>query len=145
MKKFMEKNINKIGDSYQYEFSFSQSDVNTFAEISGDKNPIHLDEEYASKSMFKKRIIHGFLGGCIFSKVFGTLFPGEGTLYLKQTMFFYKPMFTDHKYIAKFKVTNIYAEKNRAEVSTEIVDENEHLIIKGEALIQNDKIKFIYQ
>lgn len=132
--------INNVGDKYEYEFSYNQEDVNAFAEISGDKNPIHLDEEYASNSLYKKRIIHGFLGGSVFSKIFGTIFPGEGTLYLNQTMTFYKPMYTKEKYIAKFTVKEILKEKHRAVVDTIIVDTNNNLIIKGSALIQNNNI-----
>ena len=69
---------------YQTSFSFSQNDIIMFAELTGDKNPIHLDEEVAKNTIFGKRILHGFLGASIFSKVFGTIFPGEGTIYIKQ-------------------------------------------------------------
>lgn len=129
-----------MGDTYEYLFSFSQDDVNAFAEITGDRNPIHLDENYASKSIFKKRIIHGFLAGSVFSKVFGTLFPGEGTLYLNQSMSFYRPMFTDQKYKAKFIVKKLIIEKKRAVIETTITDARNNILIKGEALIQNEKI-----
>ena len=139
MKKYIEK-INKVGDDYEYEFSFTQEDVNSFAMVSGDKNPIHIDEEYASKSIFKKRIVHGFLGGSVFSKVFGNYFPGEGTLYLKQSMTFYNPMYTGEKYKAQFIVKEINKEKNRAIVDTKIIDENSNIIIEGEALIKNKSI-----
>ena len=139
MKKYIEK-INNIGDNYEHKFSYTQKDVNAFAEISGDKNPIHLDKEYASNSFFKKRIIHGFLGGSVFSKVFGTIFPGEGTLYLSQSMSFYKPMYTNIEYTAKFIVKEIIKEKHRAIVDTIIVDNNKNIIIKGKALIQNNTI-----
>ncbi len=132
--------INRVGDSYEYKFSYTQKDVNAFAEISGDKNPIHLDEDYASKSVFKKRIIHGFLGGSVFSKVFGMIFPGGGTLYLKQSMSFYKPMYTNVEYTAKFMVREIIKEKHRAIVDTIIIDRNENIVIKGDALIQNERI-----
>src|SRR3990172_4236067 len=81
------------GFQYKYEFSFSDDDIIGFAKVSGDHNPIHLDEEYASKTIFKKRIIHGFLGGSVFSKVFGTIVPGEGTIYLSQSLKFMGPMY----------------------------------------------------
>lgn len=130
-----------LNDSYKYEFSFTQNDVDNFAKSSGDYNPIHLDEEYAKKSIFKRRILHGFLGGSVFSKVFGTLFPGNGTIYMKQDMVFYKPMFTEEKYIAVFKVIKVIREKNRALVKTEITDIPGNVIIGGEALIQHDDIR----
>ena len=90
-----------VGSKFEYEFSFTQQDVVNFATASGDFNPIHLDEEYAKNSIFKTTIIHGFLGGSIFSKVFGTIFPGNGTIYLKQDLSFLKPMFTNKNYISK--------------------------------------------
>lgn len=125
---------------YEYPFSFNQNDVIAFAEASGDKNPIHLDLDYARNTIFKKRILHGFLGGSVFSKVFGTIFPGEGTIYLKQNMSFLKPMFTDTEYTSKFTVIDIFEMKHRALVKTEIIDKQGNTIITGEALIQHNSI-----
>ena len=73
-----------IGKKWEHSFLFTQEDVDTFAQVTGDTNPIHLDEEYASKSIFKKRVVHGALSNSIFSKVFGTITPGKGTIYLSQ-------------------------------------------------------------
>lgn len=126
----------KVGSEFSYSFSFSQDDVLTFVNASGDFNPIHLDDEFAKTTIFKKKIVHGFLGGSVFSKVFGTLFPGSGTIYIKQSMTFYKPMFVDQGYVAKFKVIEIDSKKNKALVSTEIYDNENCLIIGGEALIK---------
>lgn len=136
----MENKINE-GTKYEYEFSFTQEDVINFANASGDNNPIHLDNDYAATTMFGKRIIHGFLGASIFSKVFGTLFPGNGTIYLKQDLIFMKPMFIHTNYIAKFIVLSIDKNKNRAKVKTEITDEFGSSVINGEALIKHHKIK----
>lgn len=131
----------KLGDYFEYEFSFMQEDVDNFAKASGDFNPIHLDREFAKKSIFKKRILHGFLGGSVFSKVFGTIFPGEGTIYLKQNMSFFKPMFTSENYVATFKILEVQKDKNRALVQTQVLDENKNIIINGEALIQHHAIE----
>ena len=134
---------NKIteGSKYEYEFSFNQEDVINFANASGDNNPIHLDNEYAATTIFGERIIHGFLGASVFSKVFGTLFPGNGTIYLKQDLIFMKPMFIHTNYIAKFIVLSIDKNKNRAKVKTEITDEFGSSVINGEALIKHHKIE----
>jgi len=126
---------------FEYEFSFTQNDVNKFAEVTGDKNPVHLDEEYAGKTMFKRRIIHGFLAGSVFSKVFGTMFPGEGTIYLKQEMKFVAPMFTDVRYKAVFDIIDLNKEKGKAVVKTTIVDDKGAETIVGEAIIINEKMK----
>lgn len=128
----------EVNDIYQHDFSFSQDEVAQFAEVTGDKNPIHLDATYASKTMFKQRIMHGFLGSSIFSKVFGTLFPGEGTIYMSQSMKFMAPMFVDTEYEAVFTVTEVNKEKHRAKVSTEIKDKaSGKVTITGEASVMN--------
>lgn len=124
-------------DIYEYPFSFTQEDVNLFAKISGDDNPIHLNEEYAKKTIFKRRIIHGFLSGSVFSKVFGTLYPGKGTIYLEQTMRYNKPMYTGEDYVASFKLLSINRTKGRAEVETIIFNSKKEPVLEGIALIQN--------
>jgi len=125
------------GFQYKHEFSFSEDDVVGFAKVSGDNNPIHLDEEYASKTIFKRRVVHGFLGGSVFSKVFGTIVPGEGTIYLSQTLKFMGPMYIGEKYIAVFDFTEVDVTKHRAKVQTKITDLNNNAIILGEALVLN--------
>lgn len=96
-----------LNKTFSTNFSFSQQDVTDFARVTGDNNPVHLDEEFASKTIFKTRIMHGMLGACVFSKVFGTLFPGEGTIYLSQSVNFLKPMYVDVIYEAHFEVMEI--------------------------------------
>lgn len=123
-----------LGEVFTYEFSFKQKDVELFAKATGDYNPIHLDSEYASKTMFKTPIIHGFLGGSIFSRVFGTIWPGEGTIYLKQDLKFLSPMRADHNYLAKFEVNEVFPEKNRALINTSVFDED-RICIAGQAVI----------
>jgi acyl dehydratase len=126
------------GDTYNHDFRFSQDEVNRFAEVTGDKNPVHTDAEYASKTMFKRPIMHGMLSASLFSKVFGTLFPGEGTIYLKQSLNFLKPMYVETDYVAEFKVLDLMADKNRATVETIIKDKNTGLVCtSGEATVMN--------
>ncbi|WNJ18007.1 MaoC family dehydratase [Pontibacter sp. G13] len=111
------------GQTYEQSFSFSQSDVDTFAQISGDKNPIHIDAEYAANTPYKRPIIHGFLGGSIISKILGMDFPGEGTVYLKQEMSFRKPMFVDTPYKAVITVEEVSRTRHIATLKTAIVNE----------------------
>ena len=126
------------GETYSHEFKFTQNEVNQFAEVTGDKNPVHTDAEYAAKTMFKRPIMHGMLSASLFSKVFGTLFPGEGTIYLKQSLNFLKPMYVETDYVAEIKVLDIIAEKNRAIVETTIKDKNSGLVCtSGEATVMN--------
>lgn len=133
----------ELGQTYSHEFKFSQDEVNRFAEVTGDKNPVHTNPEFAANTIFKKPIMHGMLGAALFSKVFGVLFPGEGTIYLKQTLNFLRPMFVDINYTAEFKVIEIIKDKNRAVVETIIKDkETGKVCTSGEATVMNvDKIK----
>lgn len=131
------------GQTYTHEFSFTQDEVNRFAEVTGDKNPVHIDAAYAAKTMFKRPIMHGMLGASLFSKVFGVLFPGEGTIYLKQSLSFLRPMYVDTKYEAVFTVKEVIKDKNRAVIETLIKDKDTgNVCTSGEATVMNvDKIK----
>ena len=132
----------EVNQVYNHEFSFSQEEVNRFAEVTGDKNPVHTEPDYAAKTLFKRPIMHGMLGAALFSKVFGTLFPGEGTIYLKQTLNFLKPMYVDVTYTAVFTVKELLKDKNRAVVETLIKNPDGLVCTSGEASILNvEKIK----
>lgn len=127
----------KQGDQYSTSFKFSQDQVDKFAHLTGDTNPLHLDNDYAAGTIFKRPIIHGFLGGSIFSKVLGTEFPGEGTVYLKQTVEFLRPMFTEEEYTAHFEVKEIIYAEGKGIIETIVKDSRGKAIIKGEALVLN--------
>lgn len=132
----------EVNQVYTHEFQYSQEEVTRFAEVTGDRNPVHTDATYAAKTMFKRPIMHGMLGASLLSKVFGTLFPGEGTIYLKQSLNFLKPMYPDTPYEAVFTVKEIIYEKNRAIVETVIKDKEGKVCTSGEATVMNvEKIK----
>ncbi len=131
-----------VGQIYTHEFQFSQEEVNQFAQVTGDKNPVHIDAGYAATTMFRKPIMHGMLSASLFSKVLGTLFPGEGTIYLKQSLNFLKPMYVDSKYQAIFTVKELIKDKNRAVIETVIKNHEGFVCTSGEATVLNvDKIK----
>ena len=133
----------ELGQKYSHSFSYTQEQVNDFARVTGDNNPVHLDEEFASKSIFKRRIAHGMLGASILSKVFGTLFPGNGTIYLNQTLNFLRPMYVEEVYEAVFEVKELIIDKNRAIISTTIINSEGKSVLSGEATIMN--IEAIHQ
>ena len=129
-----------VGTSFGYPFQFSQEEVIRFAELTGDNNPLHLDAEYAATTNFKKPIIHGMLGATVFTKVLGTQFPGFGSIYLKQTLEFLRPMFVDTEYTAIFTIVSIQPEKHTAEISTQIVDsKTKKVTTKGIATMINQE------
>ncbi len=136
-----EKNF-AVGDTFRYSFSFSQEQVNRFAEVTGDNNPLHSDEAYAATTPFKRPIMHGFLGGSVFSKVFGTMFPGEGTVYLSQNMKFLRPMYVNTEYETVFTIKELNTEKNLATVTTQMLDKTSGKVtIDGEATVMNKILK----
>ena len=119
-----------------YAFEFSQAELASFAELSGDNNPIHIDEAYARKTVFKKPIVHGFLVGSIFSRIFGTQYPGIGTIYLSQSMKFLAPVFAGERYQAKITVKEVNLQRKRADASTEILTHRLKIVLSGVAVIQ---------
>lgn len=125
------------GDTFQCQTIYTQKDVEIFSIISGDRNPIHLDDKYAANSIFGKRIVHGFLSGSIFSKVFGTIWPGEGTIYMSQDMCFRSPCFTDTEYIAKFIVEDVHKDKHRGIVNCILETLDGKVVIIGKAVIMH--------
>jgi len=128
----------ETGDNYQLEFSFTQNEVEAFARLTGDTNPVHLNADYASRTLFKKPIIHGVLGASIFSKIMGTLFPGEGTIYLSQQLEFKRPMYVDTTYKALVQVNETNLDKHTAILTTRVLDNaTNKLVIDGEALVMN--------
>ena len=127
----------KVGDTFMEKVRFTQENVNKFAEISGDNNPIHINAEYAAKTIFGKPIVHGFLAGAIFSKVFGTQWPGEGTIYLFQDMAFNAPVFVEKDYKAKFEVLEINEKKHRGVIKCSLEDTEGKEAITGQAKLMH--------
>lgn len=110
----------EIGDTHRHEFRFSQEDVIKFAEVTGDKNPLHLDAEYAATTRFKRPIIHGHLSSSVFTRILGMEFPGEGSIYMKQETEYLFPMFVDTDYEVIFTVMTIDRDKHIAEITGEV-------------------------
>src|ERR1035441_6906602 len=101
----MDKPKLRLGDTYTEGFRISQKEVDLFAVLSGDKNPIHLDPKFAAGTIFKQPIVHGALATAVFSKILGMEFPGEGTVFFEQHYKFLMPIFTEQEYIVDLRVT----------------------------------------
>ena len=125
----------KIGDSAELKHSFSENDVNIFANISMDKNPIHLDEKYAETTRFGKKIVHGFLSGSLISAVLGNMLPGNGAIYIKQNMNFLRPVFIGDEITARVIISNINIEKKQIELETYCTNQSEKNVIEGNAIM----------
>jgi 3-hydroxybutyryl-CoA dehydratase len=123
------------GDQFKWERFISAQDVKQFAEVVGDLNPVHIDEEFASKTSFKKRIVHGaFLGGLI-SKVLGMDFPGQGTIYISQNSVFKRPVYVDTTVSVEIKVTQVIPEKRRLVLETNILNSDGEVCLAGSATV----------
>lgn len=126
----------KPGQIWEHEFVFSQKQVNEFAAATGDTNPVHIDPEFAAKTAFKFPVVHGMLGASIFSKVFGTIKPGPGTLYLNQSLDFLAPIRVDIPYFAVFTVLEEVAKK-RFRIQTQLINKSDStILINGVATIR---------
>lgn len=112
----------QLNDTHHYRFRFSQADVEAFARVTGDNNPLHLDADFAAQTPFKRPIIHGMLGASVFTKVLGTEFPGYGSVYLGQTLEFLRPMFVDTEYEVTFTVQSTDPAKHTAQILGEVRD-----------------------
>ena len=123
------------GASWTHDFSFTQEQVNDFARITGDNNPLHLDPEYAATTAFKRPIMHGMLSACVFSKVFGTINPGPKSIYLSQTIEFLGALYVDTIYRAEFTV--IESDGKRRCIQTQIKDKaTEKVLTNGQAWLR---------
>ena len=105
--------------------------VNRFAELSGDKNPLHIDKKFAAKTRFKKPIVHGLFSVTSFGKVMGTKFPGSGSIHVAQNLSFKRPLYPDTKYYVYIELIRIVKEKHFGVFKTQIYDPNNKLIVDG--------------
>ncbi|HKM30516.1 MAG TPA: MaoC family dehydratase [Bacilli bacterium] len=124
-----------IGDSAFYEKTITDADVISFANVTGDHNPVHIDEAYAEKSIFKHRICHGGLVSALFSTVLGTTLPGHGTIYLGQNSKFIKPVYLNDTIKATVEVVEIIESKNRVILKTTATNQNGDVVVVGEATV----------
>lgn len=124
-----------LGDKYSTSREVTDDLIRKFAEVSGDYNPIHLDEEFAKTTRFGKRIAHGMLSGAFISAVLGNEFRERKIVYLSQTMKFVAPVFIGDTVTATGTVTNIREDKNIVTLETVCTDQNGKMLVKGEAVV----------
>ncbi|BCR36023.1 MaoC family dehydratase [Mariniplasma anaerobium] len=125
----------RIGDAAFFQKTITDADVVLFAGVTGDMNPVHINEVYAKESMFKKRICHGGLVAALFSTVLGTTLPGYGTIYLGQNSKFVKPVYLNDTIKATVEVVEIIESKNRVILKTTATNQNDEVVITGEATV----------
>ncbi|MCP5074981.1 MAG: MaoC family dehydratase [Rhodobacteraceae bacterium] len=124
----------EVGMSRSITKTLDDAVVKAFADVSEDRNPVHLDEEYAKGTMFKGRIAHGFLTGALLSAIIGEQLPGHGTIYMKQEMKFLAPVPVGSEVTATVTVAEINAEKRRVKLDCACTV-GDTVVLKGEALV----------
>lgn len=129
------KNQIKIGSKANIVKQITKEDIENFSNISLDNNPVHLNEEYAKNTIFNKRIAHGILVAGLISAVLGTKLPGEGSIYLGQTLEFLKPVYIGDTISAEVEVIDIIENKSIYILKTICKNQKNEIVIKGEAKI----------
>ena len=125
----------KVGDTFTKERLVTDELVRAFAEVSGDYNPIHLDEEFAKTTRFGQRIAHGMLSGAFISAVLGYEFSEKKIVYLSQTMKFTAPVYIGDTVTTTATVTNIREEKQIVTMDTVCTKQDGEVVVKGESVV----------
>ena len=139
---FEERTHFTVGEEATFTKIISNEDITTFAKISGDENPVHVNDAYAKGTMFGGRIAHGILVTGLISAVLGTVLPGPGAIYMSQQLRFLAPVRPGDEATARAKVTEWDSEKGRITLLTEVTNQDGVTVITGEArLVMSSFIK----
>src|SRR4051794_14037264 len=125
----------KVGDTFSKSREVTDELVRKFAEVSGDFNPIHLDEDFAKSTRFGRRIAHGMLSGAFISAVLGYEFKERKIVYMSQTMKFTAPVFLGDTVTATATVTKIREDKNIVTIETVCTKHDGEVVVQGEAVV----------
>jgi 3-hydroxybutyryl-CoA dehydratase len=124
----------ELGMEASHEKTVSEGDINNFAHVSGDYNPVHMNEEYASGTFFKSRIAHGMLTASFISTVLGTRLPGPGCIYLSQNLRFLAPVRIGDTVKALARVASLDMAKRRTQFACHC-EVNGKIVVEGEATV----------
>jgi len=124
----------RLNQTEEFQKKITEKDINEFAKLSGDDNPVHTNSDFAKKTIFKQKVAHGFLSASLISMLIATKLPGPGSIYLSQNLKFLAPVFIDDLVRVKVTVEEIDQEKKKVKLQTECF-KNEKKIITGEAVV----------
>ncbi|HWR41369.1 MAG TPA: MaoC family dehydratase [Patescibacteria group bacterium] len=125
----------QVGDKASFAKTVSEHDIYTFAGVTGDFNPVHVNAEFAKDSMFKERIAHGMLSAGFISAVLGTELPGVNTIYLSQELIFKAPVKIGDTVTATVEVIEKIEEKNRLVLKTTVTNQEGKVVTDGKAVV----------
>lgn len=121
----------EVGQHATFTKTFTDDDVQRFVEITGDVNPLHVDEEFAASTRFGRRVIHGMLTASILSTMVGMLLPGTGAIYRSQTITFLRPVHVGETVTAHFVVRAIDRDRHRLTINSWIENGSGERVIEG--------------
>ena len=120
-----------IGDKANLQHQITKEDINKFVELTGDDNKLHINEEYAKTTSFKKPVVHGMLGASFISTIIGTKLPGDGALWFSQTLEFLLPVRVGDELNIVAEVIKKYDSEHIIEIKVEILNQNKQIVTKG--------------
>lgn len=119
------------GQHVTFTKTFTDEDVQRFIAITSDVNPLHVDDAFAAKTRFGRRVLHGMLTASLFSTMVGMLLPGPGAIYRSQTLNFLRPVHVDETVTAHFAVRSVHRAKHRLVIDAWIENEAGERVIEG--------------
>ena len=122
----------EVGQQASLERTVEERDIQLFAAVSGDNNPVHLDAAFAAETMFKERIAHGMFSGALISAAIACRLPGPGTIYLGQQLKFTRPVKINDTLTVRLEILEKLP-KNRVRIATRVFNQNDELVVDGEA------------
>lgn len=122
----------EVGQKASYAKQVEERDIQLFAALSGDRNPVHLDAEYAAGTLFKERIAHGMFSGALISAAIACELPGPGTIYLGQQLKFTRPVKLGDSLTVELEILEKLP-KNRVRIATRVFNQNAEQVVDGEA------------
>lgn len=125
----------KVGDTDSITKTITDDDIRAFAAVTGDKNPVHLDDEFAKTTRFGRRIAHGMLSAGLISAVLANKLPGTGTVYLSQSLSFVAPVYPGDTVTARVTVTKVRDDKPIVTLETVCTNQRDETVLRGEAVV----------
>lgn len=127
----------QAGDTASRTLAISDDTIRTFAEVTGDNNPVHLDDDYAAGTRFGRRIAHGMIAAGLISATLANDLPGPGTVYLSQMLKFKLPVYPGDTVTATVEVLKVREDKPIVTLSTFCTNQNDEVVLEGEAVVMS--------
>lgn len=125
----------QVGDTAEFSKTITDDDIRAFADLTGDHNPVHLDDQFAETTRFGRRIAHGMLSAGLISSVLANKLPGQGTVYLSQTLNFVAPVYPGDTVTARVTVTKVRDDKPIVTLETICTNQHDQPVLRGEAVV----------